>query len=194
MKTKSWAITALACFIVAIGHATDFPKMNVIPIEEEKALIAYQSSEATPLEITLTNDEGEILYFKRTQKRHNEYKKVFDFSELGEGKFCICVNFGNRSISRNVTIAEGNISIGEPQRLYEPYFFLKDKKLNVSFFNCPQKPVYVNIYKNGKHIEGIHLGKGLTIQKRLNLSRLESGEYEIVLSDLFKDHKYIAQL
>lgn len=194
MKTKTWVVTALALFIVAVGFATDFPKMNVIPVEAEKALVAYKSSEATPLEITLTNYQGEILYYKKTQKRYSEYKKVFDFSELGEGDYCICVNFGNRSVSRNVTVDKNEIKVGVAQQLYEPYFCLKDKKLNVSFFNGPQKPVYVNIYKDGEHIEAINLGKDLAIQKRLDLSQLKKGEYEIVLSDLFKDHKYITQL
>jgi hypothetical protein len=194
MKTKIWVTTTLAFFIAAIGYATDFPQMNVITVEAEKALVAYKSSEATPLEITLTNCNGEILYFKRTQKRYNEYKKVFDFSELGSGNYCVCVNFGNRSISRNLTVDKKDITVGAPQRLYEPYFCMNDKKLNVSFFNCPQKPVYVNIYQNGQHIQGINLGKDLTIQKRLDLSNLKKGEYEVVLSDLFKDHKYIAQL
>ena len=194
MKTKIWVTTTLAFFIVAIGFATNFPKMNVIQVEAEKAMVAFESIEATPLEITLTNYSGEILYFKKTQKRYDEYKKVFDFSELGTGNFCICVNFGNRSISRNITVQKKKIIVGAPMQLYEPYFCMEDKKLNVSFFNCPQKPVYVNIYQNGKHIDGINLGKNLAIQKRLDLSRLKKGEYEIVLSDLFKDHKYIAQL
>lgn len=194
MKTRNWVLTTLAFFIAAIGFATDFPKMSIIPVEAEKALLSYKSSDATPLEITLTNYKGEILYFKRTQKRHSEYNKVFDFSEFGTGKYCICVNFGNRSVSRNVSVNKNDITVGTAQQLYEPYFCLKDKKLNVSFFNCPQKPVYVNIYQNGEHVEGINLGKDLAIQKRLNLSKLKKGEYEIVLSDLFKDHKYIAQL
>lgn len=194
MKTKIWVTTTLTFFIVAIGFATDFPKMNVIPVEAGKALVAYKSSEATPLEITLTNCHGEILYFKRTQKRYDEYKKVFDFSDLGTGKYCVCVNFGNRSISRNFTVDKKDITVEAPQQHYEPYFCMNDKKLNVSFFNCPQKPVFINIYQNGEHVEGINLGKDLTIQKRLDLSRLDKGEYEIVLSDIFKDHKYIAQL
>ena len=64
----------------------------------------------------------------------------------------------------------------------------------MSFFNCPCEPVYVNIYRNGEHVQGINLGKGLTVQKCLDLSKLRKGEYEVVLSDKFKEHKYIAQL
>ncbi|MEN8117344.1 MAG: hypothetical protein ABFS16_10215 [Bacteroidota bacterium] len=194
MKTKTWVLTALACLIVAIGFATDFPKMNVVPVEAEKALVAFESVEPSPLEITLTTDDGEILYFKRTEKRCTEYKKIFNFSELGEGNYCVCINFGNRSIARKVDVTKDDIKVGPPQRLYEPYFCMKGDKLNVSFLNCSQKQVYVNIYREGQHVTGVKLGKDLAIQKCLDFSKLESGEYEIVLTDCFKDHKYIAQL
>lgn len=194
MKTRFWVCTTLAFFIVAIGSASDFPKMNVVPVEAEKALVAFSSSEASPLEITLTNSEGEILYFKRTKQRYSEYKKIFDFSELGEGKYCVCVNFGNQSINRKINVQKEGIEVGQAQRLYEPYFCLKDRMLSVSFFNCPCEPVYVNIYHHGRHIKGINLGKEMTVQKYLDLSRLKKGEYEVVLTDRFKDHKFIAQL
>jgi len=194
MKTKSFILTALACFIVAVGFASDFPRMNVVPVEAEKALIAFDSQEPSPLEIILTNHDGEILYYKKTKKRYSEYKTVFDFAQLGVGNYCVCVDFGNKSITRKVDVAKNDIKVGPPQRLYEPYFCLKDKKLNVSLYNCPQKQVYVNVYKEGEHVTSLKLGKGLTIQKRLDLTRLEKGEYKIVLSDYFKDHVYIAQL
>jgi hypothetical protein len=194
MKTKNWVLTALAFFIVAIGFASDFPQMNVVPIEAEKALIAFDSPEPAPLEITLTNHDGEILYYKRSQKRYSEYKKVFDFAELGTGNYCVCVNFGNKSITRTVDVTKDKILVGPPQRLYEPYFCIKDNKLNVSMFNCPQKQVLVNIYQSGEHISSVKLGKELAIQKCLDLSRLEKGEYKIVLTDYFKDHVYMAQL
>jgi hypothetical protein len=194
MKTKKWALTSLAFLIVAIGIASDFPTMNVVPVNNEKALLAYEADYASPLEITLTADDGEILYYKKTTKRYADFKKVFDFSELGKGEYCMCVNFGNRSVNRKVSVQKDGIRVSEPQRLYEPYFCLKDKKLNVSFFNGPCEGVYVNIYRKGQHIQGIKLGKDLTIHKCLALSKLRAGEYEIVLTDKFKEHKYIAQL
>lgn len=194
MKTRTWVVATLVFFIVATGNATDFPKMNLIPVATEKVIFAYQSTEATPLEITLSDHQGEILYFQKTKKRHSEFKKVFDFSELGEGLYCLCVNFGNRSISRNLEIGKTDITVGQPQRLFEPYFYLQDKKLSVSFFNCPQKRVYINIYNHGKLIQSINLGKDIAIQKRLDLSKLINGDYEIVLSEKFTDHRYIAKL
>lgn len=194
MKTRNWVLTTLAFFIVAIGFAADLPKMNVIQVEADKALVAYDASEATPLEITLTNCHGDILYFKRTKQRYSEYQKIFDFSELGDGNYCVSVNYGNQSVNRDVNIVDDKIAVGPAQQLFEPSFKLDGDMLGISFLNSPQKPVFVNVYQDGKFVNGMKLGKDLCIQKRLDLSRLKKGEYEIVLTDCFKDHRFVAQL
>jgi hypothetical protein len=194
MKTRKWVLTSLAFFIAAIGFATEFPKMNVVNLEDDRALVAFKSSEASPLEITLTNSSGEIVYYKKTKEHYTDYKKIFDFSELGDDTYCVCVNFGNRSVSRTLSVKNEMIKVGDVFYLYEPYFCMNGKKLNVSFFNCPKSQVYLNVFQNGNHIDGVKLGKDLTIQKCVDLSKLEKGEYEIVLTDRFKDHKYIAKL
>jgi len=194
MKTKSWVLATLALFIAAIGSATDYPKMNVVQVEDHKALLAYSAPTATPLEITLTNYYGDILYFKRTSERYAEYKKVFDLSKLGDGDFCMCVNFGNQSVSRRIKINNKRIEVGPPQQCYEPSFKLNDKTLDISFLNTGMKQVYLSIYQDGKYIDGTKLGRDLAIQKRLDMKRLEDGEYMIVLSEKHKDHKFIAKL
>ena len=194
MKTKALVLAALAFFIVAMGNASELAKMNIVQVEAEKALVNFNIPDATSLEITLSAANGDVVYYKKTKERYCEYKKVFDFSDLKDGKYCVCINYGNQSLNRTLNVDDGQIAVGPAQRLYEPYFKLKDKKLNVSFLNCICEPVYVNIYRNGEHVSGHNLGRGLTVQKCLDLSRLRSGEYEIVLTDKFKDHKFMAKL
>ncbi len=194
MKTKNWILTVLAFLVAAIGTASDFPRMNVVPVEKDKALVVFTSTSATPLEITLSNWKGDIVYFKKTKERFDNYEEVFDFSEMGKGKYGVCINFGNRSINRSVEVGKEGIKVGTALRCYEPCFRMKDKMLSVSFFNCPCEPVYVNIYHRGKHISAVNLGKELTVQRYMDLSQLRKGEYEIVLTDRFKEHRYIAQL
>jgi hypothetical protein len=194
MKTKLWALTALAFFIVAIGIAAEFPKIKVIAVEPEKAMVVYSASAETPLEITLSNKQGEVLYFKRTEKRCSEYSKVFDFSQLGDGIYDICINYGNKSVGRTLTLKDQVFNIGPSEQHFEPLFTLKDDKLNVSFLNCCLKPVTLHVYKKGRHIESVRLGKDLAIQKCFDLSELKKGEYDIVLSGFYKDHRFRAQL
>lgn len=194
MKTKTWILAILAFFITTIVNATDFPAMNVIPVEANKAMLAYKAPTAATLEVTLTDCKGEVLYFKRTNQKETEYNQVFDLAEMEDGTYCMCVNYGNRSVKRNLVLDGESISVGAPMRCYEPYFCLEEKMLNISFFNRPQKPVYVNIYQDGKHIDGFKLGKELAIQKRLDLSKLKAGDYEVVVTDNITDHKFLAEL
>ncbi|MCK3683631.1 hypothetical protein [Maribellus sp. YY47] len=194
MKTKSWVLFTLTLFIAAIGSATDFPKMNVVQVEKDKAMLAYSASTATPLEITLTNSDGEILYFNCTNERYREYKKLFDFSKIGDGDYCLSVNFGNQSVSRSLSINHNKMEVGPPQKCYVPCFNLNGNQLDISFLNTGMKQVYVNIYHNGEHIEEAKLGRDLAIQKRLDLKRLRPGEYLVVVSERFKDHTFIAKL
>lgn len=193
MKTKNWVVFTLAILFAVAASATDLPKMNVVQVEENTALVAYKSVTTAPLEVTLTNGNGRILYHKQTE-RCKEFKKILDLSELGDGEFCVCVNYGNQSVSRKISVKDESITVDEATRCYEPYFCMKNERLNVSFLNTSLKPVFVNIYKNGKQIYDYKLGKDLSIQKCFNLSHLKPGTYDVVLTDDVKDHTYKAEL
>jgi hypothetical protein len=191
MKTIKLFLTAMAFFVFASGYATEFPKMKVTGVSPDKALVTFESPSPTPLQITISNIEGDILYFKRINKRQTQYQELFDFSELGNGTYNICYNYGNRSVNRRVIVSKKNMEVGSPERFYEPYFSLTNNKLNVSFFNASGKQVWFNIYHNKNHVSGRSLGNELAIQKSFDLSELKSGEYKVVVSDSFKDHVYI---
>lgn len=194
MKTKNWTFTVLAILIATMGYATEIPQMNVVKAENQKALIAYKASFNTTLEVTLTNCEGEILYFKRTEKPQSEYRKIFDFAELGNGKYNVSINYGNQSINRELTIKNKRLEVGTAIRMYEPFLTMKDGKLNLSHLNVPMKNVYLNIYNKGEHVSGANLGKQMAIQKCIDMSTLQGGEYEVVVTDHFKDHRFFVQL
>jgi hypothetical protein len=194
MKTTTRVLTALVFFIAVIGNAVELPKINVVPVEANKALVVYSANGSTPLEITLTDCNCNVLYFKRTSDRHMNYEETIDFSALRNGKYCICFNYGNQSVSRNVMVSKNKIEVGPLFHCFEPCIKLEDKMLNISFLNQHQKQVFVNVYKDGRHIDGFKLGKKLALQKRLDLSNLPSDDYEIVISDCKKTHKFLAKL
>lgn len=193
MKTKLWVVMTLAFFIVSIGNATETPKMNVIQLENQKALVAFHSPFNAPLEVTLTNQTGEILYYKKSEGE-SEFKKVFNFKEFGDGEFSICVCYGTRSIKRDIEVADNEIQVNPAENLFEPYFRLKEDKLNVSFLNITGKNVVLSVYKNGLHVGSTSLGKKQAIQKCVDLSNLGKGNYEVVLTDWFRDHRCKIQI
>jgi len=194
MKTKRNIVTVLAVLIAAIGFATEKVKMNVIPLGSEKALVAFNAENPTNFEVTIKNDLSEMVYYYKSKKAEQAYREKFDFSNLDDGKYFLCVNYGNKSLNSELTVTKKEVQAGPVYQSMEPYFSQKGNKLNVSFLNSAQKPVYINIYRDEEHVTGAKLGRDFTIQKCVNLSNLEEGKYKVVLSDWYGEHSCEVQI
>ena len=193
MKTTKWIFTILATFIVAIGFAakTEAPKMNVIRVETEKALVAFDAKAPTMIELSITNYRNNVVYYYKSEDKQMSYRGKFDFSRLENGVYNVSLNYGNQSLNSEVYVSNKGLDIKPTINLYEPFFDYDNDKLNVSFLNVPKKQVYLNIYKNKEHIAGAKLGKDFAIHKCLDFSKLEEGEYQVVITDFFNDHTYM---
>lgn len=190
MKTTTWGLTTLALFIAAISFATDLPKMNVNANDASKLAVSFESPTASPVELLISDKDGVILYSWKSELPESKISKMYNLSELGDGTFNICINYGGKSINREVCIKSKNVVIGPAVQLNEPFFNYKNDRLNVSFLNVAQKNVYLNIYKDGEHYAGFTLGKNMDIQKCFDFSTAKKGNYEVVLTDYFKEHHY----
>lgn len=193
MKTKLWVLTILVLFIVSIGFATETPKMNVVTDEDNKIQVTFEAPTACPVEITITDNRGDVVYYWQSEYPQNEVNQSFNLAELGNGTFNLALKYGCTSINREVTVSHKEVKVGPPVKLPEPFFCYKNDKLNVSFLNVSSKNVYLNVYKNGEHYNGFKLGKNFDIQKCIDFSMAENGNYEIVLTDYFKDHHYMVE-
>lgn len=190
MKTIKWVLTTLALFIVAIGFATETPKMNIVASDENKILVSFESVTPCMLEMSITDEDGAIMHYWKSESPENAVNQRLNLSQLGQGTFNVTLNYGGTSINREINITRNEIKVGAPVQLKEPYFCFKNNKLNVSFLNVANKKVFLNIYKDGEHYDGFTLGKSLDIQKSFDFSKAGKGNYEVVLTDYFKDHHY----
>lgn len=193
MKTKYWVATALALLIASIGNATETPKMNFIPSGNNKALLTFNSPSAYPIEVSVCSESSDVVYYWMSEKPQDHLSQIFDLSEIGNGNFNVCINYGGQSINRKLSVKNEGIEVGPSVQLYEPYFQFENNQLKISFLNVVQKNVYLNIYKDGEHVTGVRLGKTMDVQKCLDFSKLEGGTYDVILSENFKDHKYTVQ-
>ena len=191
MKTNYWVLTTLALFIVAVSFATDKPKMNIVTGNTEKALVTFESQTAYPLEITICNTYGDIVYYWKGESLQKNLTQPLNTSQLGRGKYHVCVNYGGQSLNRDLIVTRDDIKVGPVKELYEPFFSFDNNCLNLSFLNVAQKNVYLNVYQGDEHVTGVNLGNNMDIQKSLDFSKLSTGEYEIVITEEFKDHHFL---
>jgi len=182
-----------AIFIALAGSATETPKMDVVKTDDGKAWINITSEKPVPLEMILQNMNGEIFYYKKSEKSVNAYKDVFNFANMPKGKYTLSMNYGSCSVNRELNITKNGISVGPLIRLYEPYFSIEDGMVNISFLNIAQKKVSLEIYRDGNYITRMSLGKNMNLRKKIDISNLERGKYKFVLTDWFKNHLYVVQ-
>lgn len=194
MKTRIWVVATLVLFVAATTNATNLPKMDVQPLADERVKIEFESNNPYPIELTISQKNGKVVYYAQSKKKGCEYNKTFDFSDLRDGLYKVCLNYGNQSITREVLFDNGQVNIGPVRRYFEPYCKLDNGVLNVSFLNVAEKNVYLRLYRDNKFINGTNLGKDMCIQKRIDLSKLEKGEYNVVLAEELDTHVFALDL
>jgi hypothetical protein len=194
MKTRNFVLTALVLLVAATGFATQLPTMNVIPVENEKALVAFETMSPATFELSLKNQRGEIIYYRKSEEPAQNYRVVFDLHNLDEGNYHVNLKHGNCALHRQITISNGkSIKVGDEIRMFSPYCKFENNTLRVSYLNSSQKNVFLNIFRDGQFVAGKKLGKEMCIQKAFDLSKLEEGTYDIVLSNNNNDFQFTVQ-
>lgn len=191
MKKNYWVLTALALFIVAVSFATDKPKMNIVTGENNNALVTFESLTAYPLEITICNTFGDIVYYWKGKSLQTSLNQSLNVADLGNGIYHVCLNYGGQSLNRDLTVTRNDVKVSPVTELYEPFFSYEKERLNLSFLNVAQKNVYLNVYQGEKHVTGVNLGNRMDIQKSIDFSNLDNGKYEVVVTEEFKDHHFL---
>lgn len=192
MKTRNYVLTVLAIIIAVTASATKIPTLNVIPVEQHKALVAFENSKPAAVEVTVSNKLGQVLYYKKSEAPVENIRLILDFQDLEDGNYDVTLDFNNIEINREITVANNQLTkVGDASRAYGPYHQFENNMLKVSYLNNSHNNVLMNIYKDGKYVTGKRLGKEMCIQKVFDFSRLEDGQYEVVLSDRQNDYQFV---
>ena len=194
MKTKSLLLTVMAVFVAATVFATQRPTMNVIPVQNEKALVAFETMSPANFELSLKNQRGETIYYKKSEEPAQNYKLVFNLQDLEDGNYHVNLKHGNFTLDRQITISNGkHLKVGEEIRMFSPYYKFENNLLQVSYLNNSQKSVFLNIFCDGQYVTGKKLGKEMCIQKVLDFSKLEKGTYDVVLTNNNNEFQFTVQ-
>lgn len=190
MKTIKLLFTATAVAIAAIVTAVERPKMDVIPLNANQAIVSITNENPALFEMSIETNNGELVYYKQTTKVSKEYKKTFDFANLQNGSYVLKLRVNDTKVLREFEVSNKRILVGDSKMTYDPYFSFKDNILKFSYLNFDQENFNVSIYNEGELFFNRKLGKDFAIQEGFNLSKLEKGNYKVVLSSLSNEYVY----
>ena len=190
MKTLRFLTTMSAVAIVAIATAVEKPKMNVIPLSPDKAVVAITNEKPAYFEVSIETPKGDLVYYKKSSKPLTEYQKTFDFKNLENGDYVISLKVNDTELSKDLHVNSKQILVGESILKFDPYFVFSDNVLKFSLLNVEQENFRFALYNNGVLVYQKKLGSDYSLQKGFNLSKLEKGEYTVILSSLSKEYSY----
>ena len=190
MKTIKLLFTVTTVAIVAIATAVERPKMNVAPLTPNKAVITFRNENSAQFEVSIHAANGDMVYYKMTEKPLVNYQKIFDFKNLENGYYEIKLKIKDTSVSRNFRVSNDEISFGESQLKFDPYFELKNNILKFSYLNFEKEKMDFKIYKQKEMIYKAKLGSDIAISSGYDLSKLDPGNYTIVLSSWKDEFEY----
>lgn len=187
MKT---IITVMAVAIVAIATAVEKPKMNVVPLTADRAVVSIQNETAAMFKLSIYAENGDLVYYKQSAKPLNNYQKVFDFKNLENGIYTMNLKVNDTRVSKEFAVASNEITIGESKFRFDPYFNFSDEVLKLSYLNFDSESFSLSIYNEEGVVYQTKLGNDFALTTGYDLSALSSGKYEVVMSSLSNEFSF----
>jgi len=190
MKTLKFLSTVVAVAAVAVATAVEKPKMNVVPLTPDRAVVSIQNDNPAVFELSITAENGEVVYYKQSAKPMNSYQKVYDFAELDNGNYTLTLKVNDTRLSKSFQVASSGIYVGESKLRFDPYFAYDGNVLKLSYLNFDGEKYTLNIYNKNGLVYKSKLGSDFNMISGYDLSGLEKGTYDVVLSSWNNEFTY----
>jgi hypothetical protein len=182
MKTITLAFTVAALATATIATAVEKPKMNVIPINSERAIVTATNENAAIFEVSIKAANGDMVYYKQTSEPVTDFRQIYDFKDLEDGKYTLNLNVKDTKVMNDFQVSRKGIEVGESKVRFAPYFDFKNNELKLSYLNFDQENLKLYFYNNEGLVYESKLGRDFNITTGYDLSGLKNGNYRVVLS------------
>ena len=190
MKTIKLFLTTTAVAVAIIATGVEKPKLNLVPLTAQKAIVSVSNENAAFFEVSVETHGGDLLYYKQSKKPLTEYQKIFDFDNLEQGDDVLNLKTNATRVSLDFEINKSGIEIGNLKTYFDPYFQYKDEVLKFSYLNFEKENVKLKIYRENELIYTSEVGNDFAISKGYDLSKLEKGKYHVRLTSMLNDFSY----
>lgn len=183
-------ITMLMVLATVFANAVEKPKLEVFPLSAERAAITLVNNNPVIVEVTLKSEAGTVVYYSRTKRPTADYRKIFDFSDIADGKYELEFRTGGTLVKRTIDIENEMIRVGESEMRYDPYIRVDDDVLKLSYLNFDQEELKVYLLRNNNVVFETSLGNDFNVARGFDLSKLVRGDYQLVVSAGGNDYYY----
>lgn len=189
--TKVFFIVAFT-LISGIAMASGNLKVLITQGAEDEAIVQINNAVSSIFEIQVQNEKGDVVFYKQTQNPSTSYSNVYDFSKLEDGVYSFWVEINNESSHSKLSINNGSVKLIEQDKEVDPFFALKNKRLEITYLNFDKSDIMLYVYEQGSNrlLHEENIGSEFALSHALDLSELRSGTYEAVLVSDQAIHEY----
>ena len=190
MKTIKLAVTMALVALATFTNAVERPKLNVIPVNNERAIVAVSNENAAYMELSILASNGDVVYYRQTKDPVTSYHKLYDFKNLAHGKYVLNLKVNDTNVTNGFEVSAKGIKVGENKMTFDPWFAFSNNELKVSYLNFDQEDLYLYLYNDNGLVYQKRLGKDFSITKGYDLTKLQKGNYRAVLSSDSSDYTF----
>jgi len=190
MKTIKLALTLAAFALVAMATAVEKPKMNVIALNSERAVVLVTNENPAYFEISINAANGDLVYYKQTSNQVTDFRQIYDFKNLADGKYALNLKVNDTKVINDFEVSRKGIEVGEAKVRFAPYFDYKNNELKLSYLNFDQENMNLSIFNRNGLVYESRIGRDFNITKGYDLSRLETGSYRVTLSSFSNEYQF----
>ncbi|MFY9151257.1 MAG: hypothetical protein WAO52_04515 [Prolixibacteraceae bacterium] len=170
--------------------ATGNLKVNILGVSSEKAVFAVSSLCNSDLKISVTDANGLKIYENESTGSTMDYLEEFNLGDLTYGKYKLKVDCGDLTTVRTFNKSGQGIKVGKEKTWIKPFFGYANGILRCTYLNFQKENMSLYFLKKDQLLYSKDLGKIFNVTEGINLSRLEGGNYEIVLSAGGKEYSF----
>jgi hypothetical protein len=197
MKTKVFYLATkvtVAVILVAIlaleASASGNPKLTMVPYASERAIITLENGSNSISELTIENASGDVVYYSKGKITDEIYSKKFNLANLRDGDYKVSVTNKNGKNDVFFTVSNNKIAVKSNENLSTPFVEIKDDILKLSLLNSSLTNINMIVSNENGVVYKKSLGNNFSINAGFNLSKLESGDYAINITDGVKTYSY----
>lgn len=190
MKTRKSLVTLLAVAIVTLASAVEKPKMTVHPLNADQVVISFLNNKVSNYEISINAKNGDLVYYKQSEKPAVSYQKIFDMHNLKNGDYKLNFKANGITLKSNFIVTTKKIYFDETQTNFDPYFVFDGNDLKFSYLNFKLEKFNMEIFKGNELVYKTKIGKNFPINRGFNLSKLDAGNYKVILSSFNQKFVY----
>lgn len=182
MKT----ITALSFLLATVlfsnvASATGNFKVSLTARNEGKALLSVTNDSEQIYEIHISDSDGNTIYSYETKDSKSDFNQTMDFSNLEHGLYKMNVRMDGAQYEKFLTVDKSGVSIEKSIKKTEPIFQFQNNVIKLSHLNHGDEEMSLHLYQNGSLVWEKELENKFAISKGIDISKLDRGNYNLVL-------------